>query len=229
MNFTSFKLPLCLMFALCLSAKSVAAPIAVTGGDTFVQIDVNVMRSIGLSIDSVSGADLLKMPGFIAFGMNSQAADPATTFVFDSENFSPVSGAIQHTGSITFGGTPIGVVTLGDFEFSDYNSDPAGASRLVLRNTLFEDEVNNFPIFDLAPVGGGPSETSLSYDDDSLSTDGPILVSPELAAFLGQPALAGAVAGSAKISAQAVIVPEPSSLALALLAFVGVSVIIARQ
>ena len=36
-----------------------AATIKVTGGDTFVQIDANALRSLGLDITGVAGADLL--------------------------------------------------------------------------------------------------------------------------------------------------------------------------
>ena len=44
-----------------------AATIKVTGGDTFVQIDANALRSLGLDITGVAGADLLSMPGLSRF------------------------------------------------------------------------------------------------------------------------------------------------------------------
>ena len=226
MTLMRLKLSLILSIALCLCAKSVAAPIAVTGGNTFLQIDVNVMRALGLSIDSVSGADLLSMPGFIGLPMNSQEADPATTFVFDSENFSPSSGEIEHTGIITFSGdNPVG-----NFEFAELEGRPAGTSGFVLRTTLSPNAEENVPVFDIPAFGGGPSNAQLTYGEDFMNIDGPILLSPEMSVFLaGDTSLTGTVSGAVKQRAEGVLVPEPSSLALALLAFIGFSVVISRQ
>jgi len=215
-----------LSFALGLCANAVAAPIAVTGGNTFVQIDVNAMRALGLSIESVSGADLLSMPGFIGLPMNSQEADPATTFVFDSENFSPSSGEIEHTGIITFNGDN----AVGNFEFAELEGRPAGTSGFVLRTTLFPDPANNIPVFDIPAFGGGPSDALLVYGEDFLNIDGPILLSPEMSFVLaGDLSLTGIVSGAVKQRAVGVLVPEPTSLALALLALIGISVVITRK
>jgi len=215
-----------LSFALGLCANAVAAPIAVTGGNTFVHSDVNGMRALGLSIESVSGADLLSMPGFIGLPMNSQEADPATTFVFDSENFSPSSGEIEHTGIITFNGDN----AVGNFEFAELEGRPAGTSGFVLRTTLFPDPANNIPVFDIPAFGGGPSDALLVYGEDFLNIDGPILLSPEMSFVLaGDLSLTGIVSGAVKQRAVGVLVPEPTSLALALLALIGISVVITRK
>ena len=226
MTLMRLKLSIILSFALCLCAKSVAAPIAVTGGSTFIQLDVNVMRALDLSIESVSGADLLSMPGFIGLPMNSQEADPATTFVFDSENFSPSSGEIEHTGIITFNGDN----AVGNFEFAELEGRPAGTSGFVLRTTLFPDPANNIPVFDIPAFGGGPSDALLVYGEDFLNIDGPILLSPEMSFVLaGDLSLTGTVSGAVKQRAEGVLVPEPTSLALALLALIGISVVITRK
>ena len=226
MTLMRLKLSLMLSFALGLCANAVAAPIAVTGGNTFVQIDVNAMRALGLSIESVSGADLLSMPGFIGLPMNSQEADPATTFVFGSENFSPSSGEIEHTGIITFNGDN----AVGNFEFAELEGRPAGTSGFVLRTTLFPDPANNIPVFDIPAFGGGPSDALLVYGEDFLNIDGPILLSLEMSFVLaGDLSLTGIVSGAVKQRAVGVLVPEPTSLALALLALIGISVVITRK
>ena len=225
MTLMRLKLSIILSFALCLCAKSVAAPIAVTGGSTFIQLDVNVMRALDLSIESVSGADLFTMPGFIGLPMNSTEADPPTTFVFDSETFSPYSGEIEHTGIINFNGDN----SVGNFEFAELAGRPAGTSGFVLRTTLSSDPANNIPIFDIPAFGGGPSDALLTYGDDFMNIDGPILLSPEMAFVFGDLTLTGTVSGAIKQRAEGVIVPEPSSLALALFAFLGYSVVITRK
>jgi len=195
-----------------------AATIKVTGGDTFVQIDANALRTLGLDITGVTGADLLSMPGLIGFPINSVEDVPPTTFEFDSDTLFPVSGAIEHTGTISFDNG----LTIGNFEIGYDNSRPAGTSGFYVRTTLSADPSDNIPLFDLPEITGTPAGTSVDYGETYLNIDAPLVMSPELATFFGNLGLTGTTVGAVSQVATAEPVPEPGAIALLLLGMLGI-------
>ena len=202
-----------------------AATIKVTGGDTFVQIDANALRSLGLDITGVAGADLLSMPGLIGFPINSVEDSTPTTFEFDSNTLFPVSGAIQHTGTISFDNG----LTVGDFEIGHDAARPAGTSGFYVRTTLSGDPSDNIPLFDLPEITGTPSGTNVDYGETFFNIDAPLVMSPELATFFGDVSLAGLTVGAVSQTATAEPVPEPGTLVLLLLGALGMVQVVRKR
>ena len=202
-----------LLFASPFSAHATA--VQVEGGQTSVLFGNGALESLGLSITSVTpnvGGNL--GPNSVSFGINPRdaIADALdTTFIYDSPNFAPFSGAIEHSGRVQFNG----VIEVGDFTIRAASGRPAGASGFVVESTFGLNAI----LFDIAsPI--------IEAFDNSLIIAADILVSPELAGVLQDMNLAGADAGMALVDARSTIVPIPAAVWLfgtGLLGLVGVS------
>ena len=192
-----------------------AANVDITGGQTSVFLDSQVLGPLGLSISRVSD-DVINpgsLPDSVAFNINPRdAVSPAlpTTFSYDSDDFvNTFSGTLEHTGSLfildaDMDETEVGNFTIG-FDASRITADASGfyvESTVGLMGILFD--IGNATVLDPRP--------------DGLTTQSPLLVSPELDTVLeGGGALAGATIGEAKIEA----VPEPTSIALMLVGLIA--------
>jgi hypothetical protein len=192
-----------------------ATTIQVEGGQTSVLFGNGALAALGLEITSVTPnvpGDL--GPNSVAFGINPRNAigDALdTTFVYDSPNFAPFSGAIEHSGRVQFNGN----IEVGDFTIRAAEGRPAGTSSFVVESTFGLNAI----LFDIAnPI--------IEAFDNSLVIAADLFVSPELAAVLGAEAAAGADAGMALVVANSSVVPIPAAVWLfgsGLLGMIGIA------
>ena len=189
------------LLILAMPFKTHAATAQVEGGQTSVLFGNGALDSLGLSITSVTpniGGNL--GPNSVSFGINPRNAigDALdTTFIYNSPDFSPFSGTIEHSGRVQFNGN----IEVGDFTIRTASGRPTGASGFVVESTFGLNAI----LFDIAnPI--------IEAFDNSLVIAADILVSPELADFLGASGLAGVDAGMALVDAHSTVVPIPASL-----------------
>ena len=172
----------------------------VIGGQTSVLFGNGALDALGLEISSVTPniwGDL--GPNSVLFGINPRnAIDPAlsTTFEYDSDNFSPFSGAIEHSGRIAFND---GAIVVGDFTIRAADGRPDGTSGFVVEST-----------FGLAAILFDIANPIIEAFPNSLTIAADILVSPELAGALSAEQLAGADAGMALVVAKSLAIPLPA-------------------
>ena len=192
-----------------------AASVQVEGGQTSVLFGNGALDSLGLTITSVTpnvGGNL--GVNSISFGINPRNAIGGaldTTFIYDSPDFSPFSGTIEHSGRVQFNGT----IEVGDFTIRAATGRPTGTSGFVVESTFGLNAI----LFDIA-------NPMIEAFDNSLVIAADILVSPELADTLGAGDLAGLDAGMALVDAHSTVVPIPASLWLfgsGLLGLVGIA------
>lgn len=185
-----------------LPETAIAATFVLETGVTSVFLDLPTLQSVGLNltgaasvVDPVSSAFLVGFP-----------ITPATNFTFTTNGgFAPVSGTIEHSGSVTFNNA----LTVGNFSIGfDPTRAVGNASGFFVRDTI----TTGAALFDVA------TPTSLLFDESTLKLDltADLLVSPELAGVLGNTGLAGAEIGAASINGAAV--PEPATMLGALAA-----------
>jgi hypothetical protein len=169
----------------------------VNSGKTSVFLDSNVLETAGLTITTTDAveANTQGFPqGQPAVGFEIK---PETDFTFTQENgFTPVSGTIEHSGSLTFEG----VGTVGDFSIGfDASRDTDKTSGFFVADTLDTDAI----LFDLSDP-----QTANFQGENLTIADSDLLVSPELATLLGNQSLAGADIGGARIDA----IAQPQNL-----------------
>jgi hypothetical protein len=176
-------------------------------GKTSVALDLGLLANVGLVFEGVS--DDVIVPGHIedsvAFRINSRTAtDPLrpTTFIYDSDNFLPFSGTIEHQGSVFFEGDP-DPLEVGNFSigFDDSRVVSSTTSGFFVESTVGLAAI----LFDIAPP------TELTTSDSALTIGGDLLVSPELAGVLGNEELIYVDVGDALVEGR---VPVPTTLAL---------------
>lgn len=194
--------------------RAEAAKYQVQSGVTSVYHDLEAFRQIGLDLTgSNNTVTPINSNYIVGFGIT-----PATNFTFsDTNGFTPISGTIEHTGTVTFNNQ----TTIGNFSVGfDPNRAINNASGLFLKDTL-----SDLILFDLsAPETVSLNANSLILDQVTL------FISPEFAnsSILSNSDLAGEFGGFARIDAQVVSagIPEPAST-LGLLA-VGMAVLTIR-
>lgn len=179
-----------------------AATFVLETGVTSVFLDLPTLASVGLNLTGADGTVPPVSPAFLV----GFPITPATDFTFTTTGgFAPVSGTIEHTGSVTFNNA----LTVGNFSIGfDPVRAVGNASGFFVRDTI----TTGAALFDVA------APSSLSFSESTLKLDlvANLLVSPELAGVLGNTGLAGAEVGSASINGEAV--PEPATLLGALAA-----------
>lgn len=180
-----------------------AATFKVISGVTSIDRDhEDILRNIGLILRG-NNHTVAPIPSNYLVGFN---IDSATNFTFSDENgFTPLSGTIEHTGTVTFNDK----ITVGDFSLGFAPGRTVkDASGFVLRDTFSLDTI----LFDLS------IPEPVAFDSKNLTIpDVKLLISPEFANIMQKPDLTGSFAGTARIDAQVVAVPEPESV-LAILA-----------
>ena len=188
-------------------ARLHAAAVDVIGGRTSVALDLAALESAGLTLSSVS--DEVEAPGDIpdsvAFPINPRSAAPRpTSFSYDPADFiNTFGGTIEHTGSVFFNDS---AVEVGDFTIA---FDAARAGTLNGSASGFYVQSNagaNAILFDVA------APDALDAQNDFLTIDADLLVSPEFAAVLqslsGQTVdFSGADVGNARVAAAAIPLP----------------------
>ena len=124
--------------------------------------------------------------------------DEGTYFTFEADSFAPVSGSIEHSGTVTLG---LGEdeVTVGDFSIGyDATRVSETTSGFFVADTT-EDDLELEILFDVGIPG------SLSADAESLEiAEADLLVAPEFAEALGSAELAGADIGGTRVDASAI-------------------------
>ncbi|MEH2153360.1 hypothetical protein [Nostoc sp.] len=180
-----------------------AATFKVISGVTSIDRDhEEILSSIGLHLTGTNNT-VTPIPSNYLVGFN---IDSATNFTFSDEGgFTPLSGTIEHTGTVTFNKQ----VTVGDFSIGFApGRTVTGASGFVLRDTFSLNTI----LFDLSIT------EPVAFDGQNLTIpDVKLLISPEFASILQNSDLTGLFAGTARIDAQVAAVPEPDSV-LAILA-----------
>ena len=164
----------------------------VDSGTTSVFLDLPLLESAaGITL---VGADSTGEP----FSEEFQVGFPIeedTDFTFELPPFAPVSGSIEHSGTITLGvgGTD---VTVGEFSIGfDAARVSETASGFFVADTT-EDALGLEVLFDVGVTG------SVDADSDSLTiSDRDLLLAPELTAALNAPDLTGADVGDVRIDA----------------------------
>ncbi|QLE51469.1 hypothetical protein FD724_27590 [Nostoc sp. C057] len=189
-----------------------AATFKVISGVTSIDRDhEDILKSIGLTLTGNNNT-ISPIPSNYLVGFD---IDSATNFTFSDEGgFTPLSGTIEHTGTVTFNNQ----ITVGDFSIGFAPGRTVqDASGFVLRDTFSLDTI----LFDLS------IPEPAVFDGQNLTIpDVKLLVSPEFAKILQKPELTGLFAGTARIDAQVAAVPEPDSV-LAVLA-VGAALLATR-
>ncbi|BBD68127.1 hypothetical protein NIES4072_45610 [Nostoc commune NIES-4072] len=189
-----------------------AATFKVISGVTSIDRDhEDILRSIGLILTG-SHNTVTPIPRNYLVGFN---IDSASNFTFSDEGgFTPLSGTIENTGTVTFNNQ----ITIGDFSIGfTPGRTVKDASGFVLRDTYSLNTI----LFDLS------LPEPVAFDNQNLTIpDVKLLVSPEFANILQKPELTGLFAGTARIDAEVAAVPEADSV-LAVLA-AGAAVLATR-
>ena len=164
----------------------------VDSGTTSVFLDLPLLESAaGITL---VGADSTGEPFSDEFQVGFPIEED-TDFTFELPAFAPVSGSIEHSGTITLGvgGTD---VTVGEFSIGfDAARVSETASGFFVADTT-EDALGLEVLFDVGATG------SVDADSDSLTiSDRDLLLAPELTAALGAPDLTGADVGDVRIDA----------------------------
>jgi hypothetical protein len=168
----------------------------VNSGVTSVALDTELLKSAaGLTLDSTKNT---VPPASDKYAVGF-AIKPDSSFVYNEKNgFTPVSGTIEHSGTVTFKTDGIGLVTVGDFSVG-YDSSRKS------------DKASGFYIKDVAGTGailfdvGNPASLSATPTTFNVGC-ADLLVSPEFDTFLNQKGLAkssikGADVGDVQIDA----------------------------
>ena len=170
-----------------------------------------ILKSIGLNITGTNDT-VTPVPSNYLVGFN---ITPASNFTFSDEGgFTPLSGTVEHTGTVTFNDQ----ITVGNFSIGiEPGRTVSGASGLVLKDTVSLNTI----LFDLS------LPEPIAFDNQNLTIpDVKLLVSSEFANILEKPELTGLFAGTARIDAEVAAVPEPDTV-LAVLA-VGAALLATR-
>ena len=198
------------------SSASQAQSTELTGGTISFNLDEDELSAVNLvffgTMDSVPTT---RGDEFIGFNINSRGdAISPTTFAYEANDLTPVSGTIESTGSISFnsGATSFGNIRLG------FDED-----RITGLNSGFfgESTIGTFigVVFD---ISNGSNINALT---SSLTIEGDIFLSTELADVIPN-STAGTNIGTFAIDATAAV-PEPSSLSC--VAILGIMTTLRRR
>ena len=124
-----------------------------------------------------------------------------TDFTFEADPFAPVSGTIEHSGTITLGEGPMSV-TLGEFSIGfDAERVSDTASGFFVADTT-EDALGLEILFDVGIPGNVVTDEGLTISEADL------LIAPELAEALGNEDSIGADIGDTRIDASTVMMEK---------------------
>ncbi|WP_146134098.1 hypothetical protein [Chlorogloea sp. CCALA 695] len=149
------------------------------------------------------------------------------TFSYDDQTqaFTPLSGAIEHTGSIAFNVDQTQLALLPTFEIGDFSLefDDAGyylRDNVSTRQRLFDLKINNAPTFDGTNLLIEGADVAVSQDFETILNN----------AAGYDVNLAGFTLAQAQISATATAVPEPeANVGISLLLAAGMAATIRRR
>lgn len=146
-------------------------------GITSIALDTEQLSS-ATGITS-SGVDGTVEPISDEFAVGFDISDESD-FLFSNENgFTPISGEIKHTGTVTLSSVLLGDIVLGDFAVGfDPSRQTEEASGLFVKNTV-DGLLDNVILFDISNT----ESLEIGEMDLSLGT-ADLLVSPEFANLL---------------------------------------------
>jgi len=198
---------------------SSAAIVELSSGVTSVDLDFAALENAAGLVLQGTDNTVPAATGFaVGFPVNPRnAAEVPTNFTFDSPNFSPFAGTIEHTGTVSFGLGQGGVI-LGNFTIGFDASRVVGEASGFFVASTTGGLVSGLDaiIFDISGPVPAASASGLTLTGTEATGGAGLLVSPELAGVLGDENLAGALVGSARLDAAAI--PEPAAILLSLLA-----------
>ncbi len=173
----------------------------VNSGVTSVALDTELLKSAaGLTLDSTKNT-VAPASDKYAVGF---AIEHDSSFIYSDQNgFTPVSGTIEHSGTVTFKTDGIGLVTVGDFSVGYDDSRKS-------------DKASGFYVKDIAGTGailfdvGNPASLDATPTTFNVGK-ADLLVSPEFDVFLNQQGLAkqsikGADVGDVQIDAMSMAI-----------------------
>lgn len=167
----------------------------VDSGTTSIFLDFETATGIALT-----GADSDGKP----FSKEFQAGFPIiedTDFTFETDPFTPVSGTIEHSGTITLGEGPM-QVTLGEFSIGfDAERVSDTASGFFVADTT-DDALGLDILFDVGTPG------NIATDEGLTISEADLLIAPELAEALGNTDSVGADIGDTRIDASTVMMKK---------------------
>lgn len=209
------------------SVQAKVANYQIQSGTTSLSIDQNLLQSLGLDFTSEVDTTTPAAGFDFGFGIVAPSSDVlGTDFTFSYDDatsaFTPLSGTIEHTGSLVFDVDTTKLALLSPLEVGDF-SIGFDSGNFFVRDTfstglrLFNLKTNSAPVFNGKNLVAG--------------TD--VLFSQEFSDALGYAAgydlnLAGVKVGQAQISATAVPEPEANS-AIAVLMAAGAALAIKRR
>jgi hypothetical protein len=161
------------------AASTTPVPGSVNGGVTSVALDTATLSTAaGLNLSGTNGT---VQPASSQFNAGF-AISPRSSFQYDSVTGAPLSGSIEHTGTVSFATDALGTVTVGNFSVG---FDPARKS----------DKASGFYVQDTAGTGAilfdVSNPGSLNASASSWNVSGAdLLVSPEFNGFLNSRGLA---------------------------------------
>jgi hypothetical protein len=161
--------------------ETVADVAVVDGGTTSVFRDTAVFESAAnLVLSSINSSGTPASP---AFQVGFPILD-SSDFRFATDAFAPIDGTIRHEGTVGFNGDSI---VVGDFDIKFDAARVSGDnSGFYVVNTV-DGALDNLVLFDISNPGG------VAIGTGTLDiTDADLLVAPEFAAVLADPAFAGA-------------------------------------
>ena len=167
----------------------------VDSGTTSIFLDFETATGIALTGSDSDGE---------AFSEEFQAGFPIiedTDFTFETDPFSPVSGTIEHSGTITLGEGPMSV-TLGEFSIGfDAERVSDTASGFFVADTT-DDALGLDILFDVGTPG------NIATDEGLTISEADLLIAPELAEALGNTDSVGADIGDTRIDASTVMMEK---------------------
>ncbi len=192
-----------------LSVQAATMTYQVQSGTTTVSLDKEALSPFGLSYK----LDLNIIPP----SNNPGIVGTNFTFSYDDQTkaFTPLSGAIEHTGSIAFNVDTTKLALLSPFEIGDFSLEFDDAGYYLRDNVstgqrLFDLKINNAPTFDGTNLLIEGADIAVSQDFETILDN----------AAGYEVNLAGFTVAQARVSANATAVPEPE-------ANVGISLILA--
>jgi len=149
------------------------------------------------------------------------------TFSYDDQTqaFTPLSGAIEHTGSIAFNVDQTQLALLPTFEIGDFSLEFDDAGYYLRDNVstgqrLFDLKINNAPTFDGTNLLIEGADVAISQDFETILNN----------AAGYEVNLAGFTVAQARVSANATAVPEPeANVGISLLLAAGMAATIRRR
>ena len=199
-----------------LPSSADAAPVVVTGGQSTITLDAEVLASGGLT--------LVGTGPFIMQIAPRDANEFPTTFAYDTEDFdATASGKIDHFGQIQVSPSdpevfvPIESVTIFRDRSREGSLGGKASGYFVQNNPVVGPVID---LFDLATFD------TLSAGETALTIEADLLIAPEFAAFLLENGLtttdlSGADAGEIRVDAEASVIPLPPAAGAAALTFVA--------